>query len=394
MDTFPLGGIAKSLLALFNELKDRYDIDFLLMKQEGLFIPLIPNNVNLLEEPIEDAFRNPHPRYVGYAFKTLKRKRFIQWMIFSMRCSVARLTGGLHKMVCVMDISYAKLAESQMKHYDAAIAFQGGRCIYYIAENVDADKKIGYVHSDYSNNEIDYMMKLADQVYFPQMDYIVTISEKCLESLQKEFPEMKNQLKVIENISSGRMIHQLSLVCGGGYSDGWDGIRLVTMGRFAINGKGIDIIAESCRLLKDRKYKFKWYYLGDGEQRPQVEALIRDNGVEDVFILLGAKTNPYPYIREADIYVQPSRVEGKSVALDEAKILQKPIVVTRFSTVYDQFVDRENALIADISSKSVAEKIGILIENPKIRQELSENLKKESSGNEDQVKVFEKLIVS
>ena len=113
---------------------------------------------------------------------------------------------------------------------------------------------------------------------------------------------------------------------------------------------------------------------------------------KDKFFLLGAKTNPYPYIKDADIYVQPSRFEGKSVALDEVKALAKPIVVTNFSTVYDQFIDGETALVSKMDPFDIADKIELLIKNESLRHELVENLKKENVGNEEQAEFFKTLL--
>lgn len=391
MDTFPLGGISKSLLALFNEIENEYEIDFLLMKKEGLFVPLIPKSVNVLTDVLEPEFRNPHPRKIFKCFKSLTFKRWLSWCGFSMCCTISKLTGGLGKMVCTMDEYIGKHSHSINKHYDAAIAYQGGRCIYYLVENVDADVKIGYVHSNYSINETDYMLKPSDCKYYPKLDAIVTISQVCLLSLRKEFPKLKEQCHVVENICSPNMIH-LMADKGETYRDDFNGIRLSSMGRFDIQVKGIDIAIEACKILKSKGISFKWYWLGDGNQRKKVEDLVREFGVQDVFILLGAKVNPYHYIKDSDIYVQPSRIEGKSVALDEVKALAKPIVVTKFDSVYDQFTDKRNALICEINAAAVANSIIDIIENEILAKSLVENLQHEEVGNENQIEVFKSLL--
>lgn len=88
MDTFPLGGIAKSLLALLHELgSEEYDIDFLLMKREGFLLPLLPDYVHLLPEPLEDEFRSPHPRYIFRNFLKMPLRRWLLWVKFSLLCS-------------------------------------------------------------------------------------------------------------------------------------------------------------------------------------------------------------------------------------------------------------------------------------------------------------------
>lgn len=179
---------------------------------------------------------------------------------------------------------------------------------------------------------------------------------------------------------------------GPSYDDAFKGVRIATMGRFDIHIKGMDLAIEACRELKNKGIEFRWYWLGEGEQRSALEDMIKTAGVQDVFILLGAKINPYPYIKDADIYVQPSRIEGKSVALDEVKALHRPIVVTEFGSVYDQFTDERNALIAKMEPEAIANKIERLIKELETRQRLNTNLQNEKVGNEEQALFFESIL--
>lgn len=391
MDTFPLGGIAKSLLALFNEIEGKYEIDFLIMKREGIFIPLIPESVHILPEQLKREFRDPHPKALFKNLKALGFRSWLKWVGYSLSCCWARLTGGLHKHICTMDTYIGKHTKKIDKHYDAAIAYAGGRCIYYLVENVDADVKIGYVHSDYLVNETDFMLYKADRKYYPRLDYIVTISQKCVNSLKQKFPDLVDRCCVIENICSVKAIRNMAEK-GEGYLDEFDGFRISSLVRFDIYTKGLDIAVAATKILKDKGKKFRWYILGDGEQRPSLEKLIAENGISEYFILLGAKVNPYAYLKDSDIYVQTSRIEGKSVSLDEAKALAKPVVVTCFPSVFDQFEDGKTALIAEMTAEDVANKIEQLMEDEKLRNCLSKNLQAEKIGNEEQAQIFESLL--
>lgn len=391
MDTFPLGGISKSLLALLNEIEGKYEVDLLLMEKSGLFVPLIPNWLHVLDTPMEAPFRNPHPKEFVRTFRQLPFERFLAWCDFSIRCTWGRIVGGLAGQVNAMDVWLGHHTATIGGHYDVAIAYQGGRCIYYMVEKIDADVKIGYVHSNYSVNPTDNMLKPADSVYFPKLDYIVTISEVCKESLMNEFPELRSKMVVVENICSQRMITSMANE-GQSFDDDFSGVRIVSLGRIDIKVKGLDIIIEVCKILKEKGLKFRWYWLGDGAQRCELEQMIKNAGVQDVLILAGAKVNPYPFVKDADIYVQPSRVEGKSVALDEVKALHKPIVVTKFGSVYDQFTNGQNALIAEIDAQDVAAKIIYMIDYPEVMRNLSNNLSVEKVSNEEQAEKFESLL--
>lgn len=391
MDSFPLGGISKSLLALWNELGEKYEIDFLIVKKEGLFIPLIPCNINILETPIEEAFRNPNPALFLNAIKSLDKRRVWKWINYSLTCTWGRITGGLRNQICRMDEWLGKNMDPISIKYDAAIAYQGGRCIYYLINQVKADVKIGYVHSDYKTNPTDFMLYKSDKKYFPKLDYLVTISDGCAQSLRETFPQIASRVKVIENICSPSMITDLSLAQAD-FNDDWTGLKLITMGRLDVIVKGIDLIVKSARLLKDKGISFRWYLLGDGSQRGIVDDMIREEGLVEEVVILGAKINPYPYLRQCDIYVHPSRVEGKSVALDEVKALAKPTVVTNFSTVYDQFIPNQTALIVEMDPDKIANAILKLIKDTETRNFLVTNLKNEKIGNEEEVNKFEALI--
>ena len=393
LDTMPLGGIAKSILSLFNALGDCYEIDLLLFRQEGFFVSSLPANVNLLPEPIEIEFRKPSPLNIIYFILVLPWKRFLRWVEFSWHCTICRLEDGFPGQMQYMELYFTKHAKSLEQQYDAAIGYQGGKCIYYILDKVQASVKIGYVHNDYTKSKFDYMIKPCDERYFPKLDYLVTISPECAFSLKQEFPMLAGKIRVVENICSPSMIRQMADT-GVGFQDGYTGTKILTMGRVDIETKGLDWCVQVCRILVDKGYGFKWYILGDGPQREQFEKMIADAKLKRHFCLLGAYANPYPFIKQCDVYVQPSRYEGKSIALDEVKALAKPIVVTNFTTAHDQFSSGVNALIAEMKPESIAEAIMKLLDSKKLRDELTKHLRQEKVGNEEQVNRFIDLIES
>ena len=161
-------------------------------------------------------------------------------------------------------------------------------------------------------------------------------------------------------------------------------INLVSVGRLNYQ-KGYDLAIEVCRKLIKKGYDIKWNIIGDGEERTNLEKLIKEYNLEDRFVLLGIKENPYPYVRNADIYVQTSRFEGKSIAIDEAKILNKPILITNFSTAKDQISNGENGLIVDMDIDSIFKGLEILINDENLRNKLTNNLSKEKLGTENEI---------
>ena len=208
------------------------------------------------------------------------------------------------------------------------------------------------------------------------------MSEECANVLKQRFSIYNDKIGVIHNIVSPSTINKMS-------QEKVDlerkGVKLVSVGRLS-HEKGFDLAIEACKNLVGDGYEIKWYIIGEGEGRGKLEKMIEENHLQDHFLLLGLKENPYPYIREADIYVQPSRFEGKSIAIDEAKILHKPIMVTNFSTAKDQIKNEENGLIIDMDAHSLSEGIKKLIHNEELRNKLIKNLSDEELGTESEIK--------
>jgi glycosyltransferase involved in cell wall biosynthesis len=141
-----------------------------------------------------------------------------------------------------------------------------------------------------------------------------------------------------------------------------DEFKLVSVGRLH-EIKGYDMAINAAYILKKENINFKWYVVGEGTEREKLEKLIEKQGLENNFFLIGLRENPYPYIANANCLVQPSRFEGKSVVLDEAKILNVPILVTNYNTAKDQIDHLKNGIIVDMNAESIAEGIMELLKD-------------------------------
>ena len=188
----------------------------------------------------------------------------------------------------------------------------------------------------------------------------------------------------MHNIVSDKAIKKLSLEKVTDVQFNKEDINIVSVGRLNYQ-KGFEMAIEACSILKEKGYKIKWNIVGDGEERSNLERLINKFNVKDEFKLLGIRENPYPYVAKSDIYVQPSRFEGKAIAIDEAKILNKPIVLTNFSTAKDQIENKINGLICDMNSYSLASEIEGLIIGSELKNNIVKNLMEEKLGNEDEI---------
>ncbi len=380
MPKLGVGGAEKSLISLL-QLFDysAYDVDLLLFRKEGAFLADVPEQVNIIDAGEEYlSFDGSALEYIKGCLKKFNVSHILNRTAYSKTVS----SGDLGKSWKCLK----KVMAAPTKHYDTAIAYLEETSTYFCADCVSADKKIAYVHCDYRKliNRPEF-----DGKYYKKFDRIVTISDECLISFAEVFPDCREKLTVIENITSAKAVRKFAEKPIDDF--GADGKpKILTVGRLA-PPKGYDMAVDAAKILSDKGYKFKWFAIGSGDLEQQIKQQIKQLGLEDKFILLGERANPYPYIKNCDIYVQTSYSEGKSIAIDEAKIFAKPIVCTSFPTVYDQLTDGKTALLAEINAESIAEKIEILLNDDSLCKALSENLKKEKAGNEEEIDKFYQL---
>ncbi|MED4165325.1 glycosyltransferase, partial [Priestia megaterium] len=197
-------------------------------------------------------------------------------------------------------------------------------------------------------------------------------------------PVLKERVEVFSNIISLKLIHDQAKE-NNGFNDSFDGIRILTVGRLT-SEKGQDLAIRALARLKDDGYKVKWYCLGEGSARKTYEKLIEEYNLQGEFILLGIDSNPYPYIDQCNLYVQPSRHEGYCITLAEARCLEKPIITTDFTGAKEQIKNEETGLIVKVDEKEIYTAVKKLINNNHLCNEFSENLKKESFENTFEMK--------
>ena len=283
--------------------------------------------------------------------------------------------------------SVSKSIENNPKKYDIAISYAQGIPTFYVAEKINADKKFAWVNTSYYLLEKD---KIFQKQYYDKYNKIIAVSDSAKDIFISTFPCYKDKTEIIYDINNYDMIYKMSLL-GESYKDDFDGIRILTIGRIA-KGKRYDIAVDACKILKEKGIKFRWYALGDGLLRTEVEKQIQENNLQEEFVLLGVKANPYPYIKDCDIYVQTSEFEGFGLAIAEARMLNIPVVTTKFDAVYNQIVQEKNGLVVDINSDSVTNGILKLINDEVLRNSIIDYLKTEKKGNTEELEKFYKLI--
>lgn len=379
------GGGEKALVSLLGVMDfQRYDVDLIVFKNRGLFLKMLPAQVRVL---------TPGGDYATFGLGLGKSLlRFLLRGKFSLvwhRLQFA-LTSKTNKHVARAEQHNWKHLSAAMAtipgDYDAAIGFLEKSSVYFAVDKIKAKNKLGFIHTNYTDMGMDADF---DRPYFQKLDAIVTVSDECESVLKNVFPEYTDKISVVQNVVSPGMIRQLAE--NGSAPEIAKRPAIVSVGRLHPL-KGFDLAVEACAMLVSKGIDLQWLVIGDGGERPALERMIADRKLENHFHLIGLRENPYAYVRKADIYVQPSRVEGKSIAIDEAKILAKPMVVTGYATVADQITNGVNGLVCAIDANGIANGIETLLNNAAMQQRFAENLAKESLGTEAEVEKFYALI--
>lgn len=376
-----LGGAERALLGLLEAIDTtKYSVDLFLMRHQGELLKYIPDNVNLLPEnkkysclaiPMKEVIRQCQ---FGVAFGRIRG-------LFAARKRVKQLKLGDNDVALEYSHKYTLryMPQVSKEEYDLAISFLTPH--YFVADKVRAKKKIAWIHTDYAFVEVDRQSQLK---MWERYDNIISISDNVMESFVKTFPTLEERVSVIENIMPMQYMSQLADEFSAKEEMPKSEVSLLTIGRFC-NAKRMDEIPQICKRIRESGIDAKWYLIGFGGDEALIRQRISEAGAEDYVIILGKKENPYPYIKACDIYVQPSRYEGKSVAVREAQILGKPVIITNYATAASQLKDGIDGVIVPMDIDACADGIIKVIKDKRLQETLIENTKKTDYTNAGEI---------
>ncbi|PGT15329.1 glycosyltransferase [Bacillus cereus] len=378
-----IGGVEKSLLSLLSVIpKEKYDVTVLMLEKKGGFLKQLPSWVKIEEV---DWFENIKPKIMQPPKKTIKEyfenRRYIKALTFVLSYVVSKKLKD--RYVFYKEI-FKGIPHNKNK-YDIAIAYQGPTDIidYYIVNRVASKKKISWIHFDVFQHQIN--TKLYEKLY-DQLNNIYVVSKEAQKHLIEKFPKVKNKTSVFLNIVLPDLINEMAKEKVE-FDNGYKGMKIVTVGRLS-KEKGQDLAIKVLSMLRKEGYEVRWYCIGEGENRAYYETLIGKYNLKKDFVLLGSTQNPYPYVHQSDIYVQTSRHEGYCLTLAEAKCLKKPIVTTNFTGAYEQIKDGYNGFVVECNEESLYNKIKYLLDQQRVREEVTTNLLEEEFNNLEKVNSF------
>ena len=392
MHYMEIGGAETALVGLLNALDPaRVDVDLFLYDHRGEMMQFIPEWINLLPQiPKYSVLERPIVELVKRGFWGIAAGRlwakYISKVAYKRSGSKLENNGGLDKMSKCTTPLLPKINQSVT--YDLAISFLTPHRI--VAEKVKAKKKIAWIHTDYTRVWVDAEDELK---VWQKYDYVASISGDVTNTFLQVFPSLAPKIVEIENILSPTFVRKRAELQNVDKEIRHEGtITLLSVGRFS-DAKNYDNVPDICkRLINETKLNIKWYIIGYGGDEALIRKKIKEAGMEEHVILLGKRSNPYPYIKACDIYVQPSRYEGKSVTVREAQMLCKPVVVTNYPTAPSQIRSGIDGVIVPMDNEGCAHGLAEVICDKPLQERIIAHLKTHDYGNESEVEKIYTLI--
>lgn len=349
-----VGGVERSLVDVLRHVDyGKYAVDLLLLEDIGDYEAELPAEVNVL-------FRDLHNTYGSLVSSVRRCIAGRDWM-----CLKLRLLFLLRRFVGTSALKPAARILLGKHHYDCVVGFRPGICSDLAAYSVQADRTITWWHhGEFNVDPTEYGSMCG------KMDAIAVVSQTCAEMLQAELPEFAGKLGCIPNMLDGETIRQK--MGNSPYADGL--MHIVSVGRLALE-KHFENLIPAANALRESGIAFAWHIVGEGPERERLEALIAENALGSQVILEGSKTNPYPYMKHADLFVHPSYVESQGLTVLEAMALGAPCVVTKSRGPCEFIEDGVNGILTEPSPESLTEKVLEILNDKALYQRIRENTK-------------------
>ena len=382
-----IGGTEKALLTMLNEIDDsKYDITLLMLEEYGGFLNEIPSFVKVKyvdEYKSIKPFVNEPPKIL--IKRLIRNKEYLTGLTTLSSYSISKITNNISYYYRYILRNVKKIDEE----YDLAVAYAGPMdfITYFVLNKIKAKKKVQWIHFDIT--KIGFNRKFAERNY-KKFDKIFVVSEEGKEKLIDLIPALNNKVEAFFNIISCNLIENMSKN-EKSFDDLFDGVRILTVGRLS-KEKGQELTINVLARLKNEGYKVRWYCIGDGPEKYNYRNRIKRLDIENDYILLGSKLNPYPFMKDCDIYVQPSKHEGYCITLGEARCFDNPIVTTNFTGANEQIKNEVTGLVCDISEQGIYQAIKRLLDNKELYKDIRSNLSNEIVDSTNEISKLEKLV--
>lgn len=392
INTLGRAGAEMALLELLDRFSgEDYEVELLVLMGQGELVSRLPGHVRLLnrhfsQESVFSAGGRLHMAgTVGKAL--LVRATGIRLLPYLLRNYFRMLRNGRIQMDKLLWRVLSDASPRFAREYDLAIAAVEGGAAYYVADHVKAKKKAVYIHIDYPMSG--YCRELDRECYLT-FDRIFPISEETKDSFLSVYPECADHTHVFHNIVNQKAIREKAELPGG-FTDSYQGIRILTVARLH-SQKALSLAIDALKLIREAGIEAKWYVLGEGEERKALEEKIRELSLTGFFLLPGVVENPYPYYKQADLYVHATAFEGKSIAIQEAQTLGCSIIASDIQSNRQQIRDGVDGILCPLDPVSIRDAVLRLLGDRELARRLGENAAgKETLYPKDMEKLLELL---
>ena len=381
-----VGGSTTALIGLLNAFdKTAYDVNLILYKNEGKLFDFIPADVHVLPQAFTcEGKRDGIKKRV---------KGLLSGYILKARIENIKIQKpGLSQQV-LYDFTVNKLSRKVEDHYDIAIGFLEGWADRFIVSKVDADIKIGWMHSTFSKIGI---IPRLEESWMEKVDKIVFVAQACADDFVKTLPQFRDKTLYIPNIINSNYIRTraFEISTDDDYQDFVTSklFKIISVCRLSIETKGLDRMVEAADRLVHEGYEFVWYVVGEGDDRAKVEKMIKDRNLHKCFVLTGVRINPYPFLKAADVMCMASRWEGMPSTVTEAKILGVPSVVTEYLSAHEQIKHGVEGIVVDNNDEAILNGLKWCLDNRKELAKMHEFLSEQSYGNEKDFRRIKDLL--
>lgn len=354
-----VGGCERSLVDILKNFDyEEYDVDLLLLEHKGDYFDEVPRNVNIILYPLEQSFGN----LISCLLRAIKRK---DWFSFFFRIYYS-LGNKINK---VFWKKLRKIFKKVRANYDIIIAFRPGICTELAAFTFLGKKKISWWH----HGSMNFSGKAADmlEMAYQQMSSIIAVSSSSVQLVAKAFPDIKSKIRIIPNMIITNELYEKSTQFEPKEFQK-STFNIVSVGRMSPEKNMIMCPRIAC-LLKKKGINFRWVLIGDGTEKCKVETAIRQLKLQDDMIMVGKKSNPYPYIAKANLMVHPSLVESQGITLLESMVLRTPIVAVATMGPKEFIKSGVNGYLVNNNIEEIAQTVAILYFDSKLCSVIADN---------------------
>lgn len=368
------GGVQTSLLNLLKEMHNEYDVTVLCLYSMEEYHKLLPDNVKLV------SLRTPY-RYLGVSQRELSNpiSKFFRafWACLTKvfgRSFAIKLMSPFQRNIGTYDCAVSFLHEGPQKN------FYGG-CNEFVLKKVKANKKITWLHCDFglcgANN------KASEKIY-QQFDEIVACSEGAKQAFLQCLPQFEHKCISIRNCNDYDCIRKLA---GEGMSYDKTTFNIVSVARLSAE-KGIERAITAVKKCVDNGYNVHYHIVGWGDRAEYLKGLVEEYKLSENVTFYGNQSNPYPYIKNADLFLLPSYHEAAPMVFDEAACLGVPVLATKTTSTEEMITQCHAGFVCENSQDGINDGLMEILKFPDMLADIKNALKSRLFTNKENIEKF------